>query len=203
MLPKNTYQQLPVTEGQIPVSSTNSVLLLLCPLKNREEEKKKEKGKSFFYRCYSKRLLLALSSLVSAGSLGLKTSEHLKLGSHWPLHQSHSPQNSINPLEISLVSTSQALRELSKVLAPRGAGAMYSRFVLCIQETLSAQGTAGSYLTCRKAQDRCSNLGEKQFWFAWAELCRQSGSTSSQLHECRVWVSVWEMDARLLIHLEN
>lgn len=44
-LPKNTYQQLPVTEGQIPVSSTNSVLLLLCPLKNREEEKIKEKKK--------------------------------------------------------------------------------------------------------------------------------------------------------------
>lgn len=38
-LPKNTYQQLPVPEGQIPVSSTNSVLLL-CPFKNREGGKK-------------------------------------------------------------------------------------------------------------------------------------------------------------------
>lgn len=33
-LPKNTYQQLPVTAGQIPVSSTNSAFLL-SPVKNR------------------------------------------------------------------------------------------------------------------------------------------------------------------------
>lgn len=121
-----------------------------------------------------------------------------------PLQHSHSPQNSVNQLEISLLSTCQAVRELSKVLASRDdAGAMHSRFVLCMQETLSAQGTAGSYLTCWKAQYRCSHLGEKQFWFSWAELCRQSGSASLHLHECRVWVSTRETDARLLIHLEN
>lgn len=34
-LPKNTYQQLPVTEGQIPVSSTNSAFFIISCKKNR------------------------------------------------------------------------------------------------------------------------------------------------------------------------
>lgn len=64
-----------------------------------------------------------------------------------PLQHSHSPQNSVNQLEISLLSTCQAVRELSKVLASRDdAGAMHSRFVLCMQETQVCSGNCWKLL---------------------------------------------------------
>lgn len=222
-LPKNTYQQLPVTEGQIPVSRTNSGLLL-SPLKNGGEEgegksKRKKKKILFLLWCTSKQhppspptelpdqslqVLAVYNTNQWASEPGLSLCTPL-------LPQLAKPASTVHLLSISTVNLqTTALATLlctntsyqamkvrgQQCVISQGCWAMqylYSRFVLCMQETSAAPVCSGNCWRLLNLQYRCSlssRIKAGLIWSSWIQFCNWKGLTSLRLHDCRVRISI-------------